>query len=620
MNETEKDLEDFIQYNIGNFLWIYVSPILIILGTFGNIMSICVLLRPKFRFSTAMFYLTCLSFGDLFTLYTGLLRYWIIKAFDVDVRSFSNASCKIHTFLVYLSLDFTVWVLVTVTIYRFLSVSVPFKAKILCTLKRSGLVIAVIIFLFVVKNIHFFWNMELAGSLEIRCGGKPNDFMKYIWPWIDFSSFCFIPFSIMIACNVKIIYEMTSSQRRLGFFRTPTLAPRLSSPSARDVHSDLNVQSMTMLDTTQTTKMLSQQTLQRKSSLATKLDSPLKRESNSDMNVQSMTMLDTTQTSEMLSQQTLQRTPSLETKLDSLLTRESNSDLTVQSMTMQDAMQTSEMLSQQTLQRTPSLETKLDSPLTRENNSDLTVQSMTMQDATQTSEMLSQQTLQRTPSLETKLDSPLTRENNSDLNVQSMTMPDTTQKSEMLSQQTLQRKSSLATKLDSPLTRESNSDLTVQSMTIQDAKQSSEMLSQEITSQMTSKQKSRQTSKFKNYSPARRISTLTVMLLTVNCVFLITTSPIMVFLIGQEYWYSYETPKDIAWHNFWWALVNMLQYINNSIHFFLYCLTGQRFRKELRVMLRNHKITIIKGTTRRLLVINNVLNHIRLRFSRVLSN
>ncbi|XP_060578208.1 uncharacterized protein LOC132735284 [Ruditapes philippinarum] len=444
MNETEKDLEDFIQYNIGNFLWIYVSPILIILGTFGNVMSICVLLRPKFRFSTAMFYLTCLSFGDLFTLYTGLLRYWIIKAFDVDVRSFSNASCKIHAFLVYLSLDFTVWVLVTVTIDRFLSVFVPFKARILCTLKRSGLVIAVIIFLLVVKNMHFFWNVELAGSLEIRCGSKPNDFMKDIWHWIDFSTFCFIPFSIMVACNVKIIYEMTSSQRKLGFFRTPTLAPRLSSPLARDAHSDLNAQSMTMLDTTQT------------------------------------------------------------------------------------------------------------------------------------SEMLSQETLPRTPSL--------------------------------------------ATKLDSPLTRRSNSDLTVQSITIHDATQTSEMLSREITSQMTSRQTSRQTSKVKNRSPARRISTLTVMLLTVNGVFLITTSPIMVFLIGQTYWFSDETQEEIAWQNFWWAVVNILQYINNSIHFFLYCLTGQRFRKELRVMLRNHKITIKKGTTRRLLVINNVLNHIRLRFSRVLSN
>ncbi|XP_060578241.1 G-protein coupled receptor dmsr-1-like [Ruditapes philippinarum] len=377
MNTTEKELEDFRQYNIGNYLWIYVSPILIIVGTFGNFLSICVLLRPKLRCSTTMFYLTCLSFGDLFTLYTGLLRYWISKAFDVDVRHFSNASCKIHTFLVYLSLDFTVWVLVSVTIDRCLSVSIPFRAKILCTLKRAGWVIAAIIVFLVIKNMHFFWNLQLVNTWEFRCDAKTeaaNNFLRYVWPWIDFSTFCLIPFSIMIACNIKIIYEMVSSQKKL------------------DKHNDFY--------------------------------------------------------------------------------------------------------------RTPNLATKLDSPLTRESNSDMAVQSMTMQDTTQT---------------------------------------------------------------------------------------------REITSQMTSQQTLRQTSQVRNRSPARRISSLTAMLLTVNCVFLVTTSPIQTFLIGEEYWYSDKTPEEIAWHNFWWAVVNMLQYINNSIHFFLYCVTGPRFRNELKSMfLRKHKISVVK--------------------------
>lgn len=374
MNASGENLEDFRQYNIGNYLWIYGSPVLIIVGTFGNFLSICVLLRPKLRCSTTMFYLTCLSFGDLFTLYTGLLRYWIRKAFDVDVRHFSDASCKIHAFLVYLSLDFTVWVLVSVTIDRCLSVSIPFKAKILCTLKRSAWVIVLILFFLTVKNMHFFWNLELVNTWEFRCDARSkaaNDFLRYVWPWIDFSTFCLIPFSIMIACNIKIIYEMISSQRKL------------------DKHSDIH--------------------------------------------------------------------------------------------------------------RTPTLAAKLNSPLTREDHSDMAVQSMTMHETTQTNEM---------------------------------------------------------------------------------------------TSQMTSCQTSRQTSQVKNRSPARRISSLTAMLLTINCVFLITTSPIQTFLIGEEYWFSDKTQEQIAWHNFWWAVVNMFQYINNSIHFFLYCLTGPRFRKELKSMFyRKHKIS-----------------------------
>jgi hypothetical protein len=49
----------------------------------------------------------------------------------------------------------------------------------------------------------------------------------------------------------------------------------------------------------------------------------------------------------------------------------------------------------------------------------------------------------------------------------------------------------------------------------------------------------------------------------------------------------------LAWHNFWWAVVNLIQYINNAIHFFLYCLTGPRFRSELKSMVsRNHKVSV----------------------------
>jgi hypothetical protein len=110
-------------------------------------------------------------------------------------------------------------------------------------------------------------------------------------------------------------------------------------------------------------------------------------------------------------------------------------------------------------------------------------------------------------------------------------------------------------------------------------------------SQMTSHQTSQQTSRVKKRSSARRISSLTAMLLTVNCVFLLTTSPIQAFMIGQEYWYSDKTPEEKACHNFWRAVVNMLQYTNNAVHFFLYCLTGPIFRNELKTML----LDIVKG-------------------------
>ncbi|KAL4220591.1 hypothetical protein ACF0H5_020988 [Mactra antiquata] len=117
--------------------------------------------------------------------------------------------------------------------------------------------------------------------------------------------------------------------------------------------------------------------------------------------------------------------------------------------------------------------------------------------------------------------------------------------------------------------------------------ESESSIGQDHTSNVTKSYCNRQTST--NVKSGDHVSSLTAMLLTVNCVFLITTAPIQAFLIGEEYWFSYKTTEELAWYNFWWAIVNMLQYINNAIHFFLYCLSGPKFRNELKLMCRRSR-------------------------------
>ena len=363
---TSKALEEYVQYKIGKYIWIYISPILIIIGTFGNCLSIVVLLRKSMRASTTMFYLAVLSFGDLFTLYTGLLRYWIRSLpGETDIRRLTDAGCKIHAFLVYFSLDVTVWILVAVTLDRCLSVSLPFKAKRICSIRMSRIVVIFILVLSCLKNMHFFWTVELVHTWEFRCDAptpESDDFLNFVWPWIDFSTFCAIPFTIMILCNIKIIYEMVISHRKIAV----NLVDRNSSNHSNHLR------------------------------------------------------------------------------------------------------------------------------------------------------------------------------------------PISTQGPSVIS--------------DAP-------------------KQNGSFRHRTITSTSSDTQQKIQT---------RRISSLTAMLLTVNCVFLITTFPIQLFLILEESLFPTDnrTDEQTAAHNLWWAVVNMLQYSNNSIHFFLYCLTGPRFRQELKKLFkRNNQIS-----------------------------
>jgi hypothetical protein len=79
----------------------YGPPFLLVLATIGNTTSVIVLQHPSFRKSSTSFILSALAVLDAVLVDTGLLRQWMVNAFNVDVRLLSSFGCKLHIFLVY---------------------------------------------------------------------------------------------------------------------------------------------------------------------------------------------------------------------------------------------------------------------------------------------------------------------------------------------------------------------------------------------------------------------------------------------------------------------------------------------------------------------------------------
>jgi len=88
----------------------------------------------------------------------------------------------------------------------------------------------------------------------------------------------------------------------------------------------------------------------------------------------------------------------------------------------------------------------------------------------------------------------------------------------------------------------------------------------------------------RNRSPSSAISGFrqtTFMCLGISFTFLICIAPSIVLLIGKPYWkHRTNTAYNISK-----AIANFLVFVNHSVNFFLYCVTGQRFRDELGAML-----------------------------------
>lgn len=74
-----------------------------------------------------------------------------------------------------------------------------------------------------------------------------------------------------------------------------------------------------------------------------------------------------------------------------------------------------------------------------------------------------------------------------------------------------------------------------------------------------------------------RNSNMTAMLLSVNISFLVCTLPVSVYYICE----SFFMDADPSLMNLLETISSLLMYMNNAISFFLYCLSGTKFRREL---------------------------------------
>ena len=78
---------------------------------------------------------------------------------------------------------------------------------------------------------------------------------------------------------------------------------------------------------------------------------------------------------------------------------------------------------------------------------------------------------------------------------------------------------------------------------------------------------------------------LSLMCLSASFAFLLCITPSIVLLIGKPYW-AYDSESYIIAK----AVNNQLMYVNHSVNFFLYCITGARFRRDLYLLFCSWRI------------------------------
>ncbi|XP_052076955.1 uncharacterized protein LOC127714968 [Mytilus californianus] len=186
------------------WLWIIISPILLVFGLIGNIRILLVLWRIQVCKNLTYIFLFILATINTVVLIVGLTRYWILATFDFDIRDISTPGCVSQLFLIYFSMHMSSWTLVCITTIRFLKIKFSLRS-----FSRTLKILYIVTFaICLALDFHFvFTNGLILIDNKYVCNNTSIEYFEFeekVFVLIDLAVLSVIPFIIMFVMNLFI--------------------------------------------------------------------------------------------------------------------------------------------------------------------------------------------------------------------------------------------------------------------------------------------------------------------------------------------------------------------------------------------------------------------------------
>uniref|UniRef100_A0A182WM51 G-protein coupled receptors family 1 profile domain-containing protein n=1 Tax=Anopheles minimus TaxID=112268 RepID=A0A182WM51_9DIPT len=233
-NLTETEL---VMELIGNFLNFYYMPLLVVVGSIGNILSVLVFFNTKLKKLSSSYYLAALGISDTCYL-VGLFVTWL-SFFQVHIYT-REPYCQLFTYTSGVSSFLSVWYVVAFTFERFIVVRYPLKRQSWCTVRRAKTIIAC---LTMVGSVHSVPYIFYAGTQYTERNVTICDMRKEytsqmeIFNYIDTVIVFVVPFTIIVVLNSVTSFTVW---RFAGLRRNMTLPKR--KPSNLEIRRQLSFQ------------------------------------------------------------------------------------------------------------------------------------------------------------------------------------------------------------------------------------------------------------------------------------------------------------------------------------------------------------------------------------------
>lgn len=188
-----------------------MQPVMVAVGTAGNILTYAVLRRSSFRQQSVCFYLRVYVIMCTFILALDLGCEWLFNILElVAIKNMSEWSCRIWQFVYNVVLYSVNWLIVAVSIDRYIVTWHPSKSKRICTVFIGKVAVLAICIGLVVVSVHALWTYELVafeelGITKTDCSVGESDLHTRIWAWLSTSMYKFIPLAVLFIFNIMIL-------------------------------------------------------------------------------------------------------------------------------------------------------------------------------------------------------------------------------------------------------------------------------------------------------------------------------------------------------------------------------------------------------------------------------
>lgn len=170
-------LDQLLKDIIYKILGVY-ALFLTITGTVFNLIVFVICIRKRLWRTTTFKFLAILSLNDVIGLYQWNLKHFISSFFLVNFNYTNLPWCRISIFLQYLSLQYSAWILVSISLDRFNSIVIQnWKKKYithfipLIYISVLGIVLATVNFHVLLTNGYSVW---INGSEKVICYAMPD--------------------------------------------------------------------------------------------------------------------------------------------------------------------------------------------------------------------------------------------------------------------------------------------------------------------------------------------------------------------------------------------------------------------------------------------------------------